>query len=80
MNARNELTTITRAGTYTVAGTTASDTTNLTVNYLGSSLCTDLMFASAGHDLADGTNPFTVRAYGTNWGLMVGSLALTWVD
>jgi YD repeat-containing protein len=46
VNARNELTSMTRAGTYTVAGTTASGTTNLTVNYLDSSLYTDLMFAS----------------------------------
>ena len=67
VSARNELTTITRAGTYTVAGTTASGTTNLTVNFLGSSLYSDLLFASAGHNLADGTDTFTARAYGSGW-------------
>jgi RHS repeat-associated protein len=67
VNARNELSAITRSGTFTVAGNTEGVATNVTVNALGAGLYADRTYASAGHTLLDGTNIFTAVARGTNW-------------
>jgi RHS repeat-associated protein len=64
VNARNELGTVTRSGTFTASGSTPPATTNLTVNSLSGSVYGDASYASAGHTLADGTNVFTAVALG----------------
>jgi RHS repeat-associated protein len=64
VNARNELGTVTRSGTFTASGSTLPATTNLTVNSLSGTLYGDASYASAGHTLADGTNIFTAVALG----------------
>jgi RHS repeat-associated protein len=61
----NQLTSAGRSGTLTVAGTTSSTATNVTVNGLASSLYSDATFAKAGLALADGTNAFTAVARDT---------------
>jgi RHS repeat-associated protein len=58
----NELTTGTRSGTLTVAGTTTSAATNVTVNALNAILYGDYMFAVTSQSLAEGNNTFTAMA------------------
>jgi RHS repeat-associated protein len=55
----NELTTVTRSGTLTVAGTTASAATSVTVNGNAATVYGDSTFAKDGLSLTDGTNTFT---------------------
>ena len=62
VNSLNELTTISRSGTLTVAGTTTSPATNVTVNSLAATLYTDATFAKDGFSLTDGTNTFVAVA------------------
>jgi RHS repeat-associated protein len=62
VNNLNELTTAGRNGTLTVAGTTTSPATNVTVNGLIANLYADATFARQGFSLADGTNTFTAVA------------------
>jgi RHS repeat-associated protein len=62
VNNVNELTTAGRNGTLTVAGTTTSPATNVTVNGLTANLYADATFARQGFSLADGTNTFTAVA------------------
>ena len=62
VNNLNELSTITRSGTLTVAGTTTSDATNVTVNSLTAYLYSDATFARDGFTLVDGDNSFTAIA------------------
>jgi YD repeat-containing protein len=62
VNNLNELTTITRAGTLTVAGTTTSPATNVMVNNLVAALYSDATFAKDGFNLLDGDNTFTAVA------------------
>jgi len=59
VNSLNELTTNTRSGTFTVAGTTTSAATNVTVNTSNAFLYTDYTFASTNQSLVDGNNTFT---------------------
>ncbi len=59
MNSLNQLTNVTRSGAMTVAGTTTSPATNVTVNTSNSVLYLDYTFASTNHSLSDGTNTFT---------------------
>jgi hypothetical protein len=59
VNALNQLTNVTRTGTMTVAGTTTSAATNVTVNTSNAVLYFDYTFASTNHTLTDGTNTFT---------------------
>jgi len=59
VNNLNELTNATRTGTLTVAGTTASAATNVTVNTSNSVLYLDYTFASTNQNLVDGNNTFT---------------------
>lgn len=59
VNELNELSTITRSGTLTVAGMTTSQATNVTVNLLTAALYGDYAFAKDGFMLADGSNTFT---------------------
>ena len=58
----NQLTTGTRSGTLTVAGTTTSAATNVTVNGSTANRYADNTFALGGFSLADGTNTFTAVA------------------
>ena len=62
VNGLNELTTGTGSGTLTVAGTTTSAATNVTVNTLNAILYGDYTFASTNQSLADGNNTFTAIA------------------
>jgi RHS repeat-associated protein len=59
VNSLNQLTTNTRSGTFTVAGTTTSAATNVTVNTSNAFLYIDFAFASTNHSLADGNNTIT---------------------
>ena len=62
VNARNELTNVTRSGTLTVAGTTTSAATNVTVNSLTADRYADNTFARTNFSLADGNNSITATA------------------
>jgi RHS repeat-associated protein len=62
VNNLNELTTESNSGTLTVAGTTTSLATNVTVNGLSAALYRDATFATNGFTLANGTNSFTAIA------------------
>jgi RHS repeat-associated protein len=58
----NQLTTATRSGTLTVAGTTVSPATSVTVNGLTANRYADNTFAKDGFTVVDGTNSFTASA------------------
>ncbi len=58
----NQLTTVTRNTSGTVAGMTSGANTNVTVNTLASSRYSDNTFAKDGFTLVDGTNTFTAIA------------------
>jgi hypothetical protein len=62
VNNLNELTAITRSGTFTVAGTTTSPATNVTVNTTNAFLYADTTFAATNFTLANGNNNFTAIA------------------
>ena len=62
VNNLNELSTVTRSGTLTVAGTTTSPATNVTVNSLAANIYGDATFALGGFSLVDGNNSFTAIA------------------
>lgn len=62
VNNLNELSTMTRSGTLTVAGTTTSPATNVTVNSLAANIYGDATFALGGFSLVDGNNSFTAIA------------------
>ena len=62
VNSLNELSAVTRSGTFTVAGTTTSPATNVTVNGQTAALYGDATFAAAGFTPANGTNTFTAIA------------------
>src|SRR5207247_7080192 len=62
VNSLNELSTITRSGTLTVAGTTTSTATNVTVNSLSGALYADRTFSKDGFALTNGNNAFTAIA------------------
>jgi RHS repeat-associated protein len=62
VNSLNQLTTGTRSGTLTVAGTTTSAATNVTVNSQTATGYGDNAFAREGFALSDGNNPFTAIA------------------
>jgi RHS repeat-associated protein len=59
VNNRNQLTAGSRSGSLSVAGTTTSTATNVTVNTSNATLYADNTFASTNHALVDGTNAFT---------------------
>ena len=62
-NNLNELTNVTCTGTFTVAGTTTSTATNVTVNTTNAAtLYSDLTFAATNCALTNGNNPFTAIA------------------
>jgi len=61
-NNLNELSTVTRSGTLTVAGTTTSTATNVTVNGSAASRYADSTFALGGFTVANGKNTFTAIA------------------
>src|SRR5207248_2659257 len=56
VNNLNQVTNVTRSGTLTVAGTTTSTATNVTVNTLPATLYGDKTFSKDGFSLADGNN------------------------
>ena len=63
MNSLNELTNVARSGSVmTVAGTTTSAATNVTVNTLTALLYADYTFARTNVSLSDGSNSFTAIA------------------
>jgi RHS repeat-associated protein len=62
VNSLNELTTITRSGTLTVAGTTTSPATNVTVNGSIANRYSDNTFALGGFGITNGSNTFAVAA------------------
>ena len=62
LNELNQLTSITRGGTLTVAGAVLGNATEVTVNGAGAILYYDRTFAREGLSLADGANTFTAVA------------------
>ncbi len=62
VNTLNELNTAIRSGTLTVAGTTTSPATNVTVNTSSAFLYADYSFASPNQSLVDGLNSFMAVA------------------
>jgi len=62
VNSLNELTTETNSGTLTVAGTTTSAATNVTVNGVIAANYLDATFAKDGFTLTNGNNTFTAIA------------------
>jgi RHS repeat-associated protein len=62
VNNLNELTTLTNAGQLTVAGSTTSPATNVTVNSLASVLYADRSFASTNQSWLSGNNTYTAIA------------------
>jgi RHS repeat-associated protein len=62
VNNLNELTTLTNTGQLTVAGSTTSPATNVTVNSLASVLYADRSFASTNQSWASGNNTYTAIA------------------
>ncbi|MGO8931752.1 MAG: RHS repeat-associated core domain-containing protein [Limisphaerales bacterium] len=62
VNSLNELSAVTRSGTFTVAGTTTSPATNVTVNGQAATRYADTTFAAAGFTPVNGNNTFTAIA------------------
>jgi len=62
VNNLNELTTLTNNGQLTVAGSTTSPATNVTVNSLASALYADRSFASTNQSWVNGNNTYTAIA------------------
>ncbi len=62
VNNLNELSTVTRSGTLTVAGTTTSTATNVTVNITNATLYNDNAFAKDGFTVTNGNNAYTAIA------------------
>jgi RHS repeat-associated protein len=62
LNSLNELTGSGRTGSFTVAGTTSSNATSVTVNSQQAALYSDFTFAAPGFTLSDGANSFTAVA------------------
>jgi RHS repeat-associated protein len=65
VNNLNELTTVTNGGRLTVAGTTTSPATNVTVNTSNAILYVDATFASTNQSWTDGNNTYTAIAKDT---------------
>ncbi len=59
VDAANELTSVTRTGTFTVSGATPAPATNITVNGQAAQTYGDFTFAATNLSLADGQNSFT---------------------
>ncbi len=59
VNTLNELTTIGRSGTFTVAGTTTTNATSVTINGSTASRYNDATFALGGFTLTNGNNAYT---------------------
>lgn len=67
VDAANELTSVTRSGTFTLSGATPAPATNVTVNGQAAQTYGDFTFARTNNTLANGTNTFTIvaqNAYG----------------
>ena len=62
VNSLNELTTLTRTGTVTVAGNTSARATSVTVNSQSANLYGDFSFAQAGFALVNGPTNYTAVA------------------
>jgi RHS repeat-associated protein len=63
VNNLNELTTVTNGGRLTVAGSTTSPATNVTVNTSNAVLYADVTFASTNQPWANGNNTYTAIAH-----------------
>ena len=59
VNTLNELTTVGRSGTFTVAGTTTTNATSVTINGSAASRYNDATFALGGFTLTNGNNAYT---------------------
>jgi RHS repeat-associated protein len=66
VDSRNQLTSITRSGTLTVAGNTTTNASSVTINGNSATLYGDLTFAKSGLSLVDGNNTFTAIATDAN--------------
>ena len=62
MNSLNELTNVTRSGTFTVAGATTTAATNVTVNTTNAIRYADYTFAATNLTVTNGVNTFTAVA------------------
>src|SRR5579862_5119920 len=62
VNTLNELSSITRSGTLTVAGTTTTNATTVTVNNISASRYSDATFALGGFPLPSGATNYTAGA------------------
>jgi RHS repeat-associated protein len=62
VNDLNELSNVTRTGTLTVAGTSTSPASSVTVNSIGAVLYADATFAKDGFGVTNGNNTFTAIA------------------
>jgi len=62
VNNLNELSSVTRSGTLTMAGTTTSTATNVTVNSTNATLYNDKTFAKDGFTVTNGNNAYTAIA------------------
>jgi RHS repeat-associated protein len=61
-DAANELTNVTRGGTFTLSGATPAPVTNITVNGNTAQTYGDFTFASTNNSLVNGSNTFTIIA------------------
>jgi RHS repeat-associated protein len=61
-DAANELTNVTRGGTFTLSGATPAPVTNITVNGSAAQTYGDFTFASTNNSLVNGSNTFTIIA------------------
>jgi len=76
VNALNELTTNTRSGTLTVAGSTTGPATNLTVNGLQADIYEDWSFARTNVTAVEGLNSFTAIGWDANGRAATNSFTL----
>ena len=78
MRSINELTQIARPGTLTVAGTTTTPATSVTVNGSNAILYADATFAATNMPLGVGTNSFTAVGQDGYWRVNSTSVT-TWI-
>ena len=65
VNSLNEISNVTRTGTFTVTGATPAPATNVTVNGVAAQTNGDFTFARTNIALANGNNTFTIIAHNT---------------
>jgi RHS repeat-associated protein len=75
-DAANELTNVTRGGTFTLSGATPAPVTNITVNGNAAQTYGDFTFASTNNSLVNGSNTFTIIAQNMYGVAVTNSLTL----